>query len=144
MVAVRKTKENVMLNLNRVELLGNVAQAAEVRTLGDGKKVCNLRLATNETWKDRETGERQQRAQFHQLTIWNDKTIDFVQQYVRKGDFLYVQAKLEYTSSGEGDDKRYFTNIVVKRIDFAQPKSAANSDAGQPNGAGQLDDDIPF
>lgn len=112
-----------MLSLNRVELLGNIASDPTVRSLQDGR-VCNLRIATNETWKDKDTGERRSKAQFHNLTIWNEKLIDFVEKHVRKGDYMFVQAKLEHTISEKDGDTAYYTNIVVKRIDFAQAKDA--------------------
>lgn len=112
-----------MLNLNRVELLGNIASDPTVRSLQDGR-VCNLRIATNETWKDKDTAERRGKAQFHNLTIWNEKTIAFIEKHVRKGDYMFVQAKLEHTTSEKDGETTYFTNIVVKRIDFAQAKDA--------------------
>jgi single-strand DNA-binding protein len=123
MVAVRKKRRAFMLNLNRVELLGNIASDPTVRSLQDGR-VCNLRIATNETWKDKDAGERRSKAQFHNLTIWNEKLVDFVEKHVRKGDYMFVQAKLEHTTSAKDGDTTYYTNIVVKRIDFAQAKDA--------------------
>lgn len=116
-----------MFNRNHVELIGHVSSNPVVRTLGNGEKVCNVSMATNESWKGKDTGERRQRPTFHQLTVWTEKTIAFVEQHVRSGDFVHVTAKLDYSASEKNGETRYHTNIVVKAINFLQAKDADGS-----------------
>lgn len=91
--------------LNKAMLIGNVGQTPEVRTLASGSKVANVSLATNRKVKDEET------VQWHRLTFWS-KLADVVEQYVKKGNRLYVEGRIEYvTSEDESGTTRYYTNI---------------------------------
>lgn len=96
-----------------------------MRLMGaDAGQVCNVSIATNESWKDKESGERKQRPTFHQLTIWNERTMAFVEQHLRSGDYVLVTGKLDYSASEKNGETRYHTNIVVKAISFLQRKDA--------------------
>src|SRR5690606_1302541 len=103
-------------SLNKVMLIGNVGNDPEIRTTSSGTKVAKCSLATNRTWGGQNGQERQEKTEWHRLTFWG-KLADLVEQYVHKGDRLYVEARLEYSDNGkEGDQKRYFTDIVVQEM----------------------------
>jgi len=127
-----------MFNRNHFEFIGNIASTPEVRTLGDGKRVCNLRIALNESWRDG-AGNRQERAEFIPLTVWYDKTIDLVEKHIVKGAYVLVNGKVTHTKRGEGDSATFQTNLVANRFQFLEPK------AGSPDEIGGEDDrNIPF
>ncbi|HEX9106993.1 MAG TPA: single-stranded DNA-binding protein [Longimicrobiales bacterium] len=100
-------------SLNKVMLIGNVGSEPEVRTTPSGLKVAKVSLATNRKFNDR-SGQQQEKTEWHRLTFW-DKLAELVEQYVHKGDRLYVDGRLEYSQTE--DDKgnvRYWTDVVVQ------------------------------
>src|SRR5690606_8082322 len=85
------------------------------RTTAGGTKVANVSLATNRQWTT-PNGEKQDRTEWHRLTFWN-RLADIVEQYVKKGDRLYVEGRIEYSDNGkEGEERRFFTSIVVQEL----------------------------
>ncbi|MBK5925091.1 hypothetical protein CCR90_15225 [Rhodovulum sulfidophilum] len=82
-------------SVNKVILIGHLGRDPEVRSFQSGGKVCNLRIATSETWKDRNTGERRERTEWHQVSIWAEGLVRLAEQYLRKGSKVYVEGKLE-------------------------------------------------
>lgn len=103
-------------SLNKVMLIGNVGNDPEIRTTGAGTKVANVSLATNRTWGGQNGQERQEKTEWHRLTFFA-KLADVVEQYVKKGDRLYVEGRIEYSDNGkEGDQKRFYTSIVVQEM----------------------------
>lgn len=147
-------------SVNKVILIGNVGQDPEIRALQNGDTVANLSLATSETWKDKNTGERKERTEWHRLVVFR-KLADIVSQYVHKGDKLYVEGQLQTRKwqDNSGQD-RYTTEINVHNMTMLSPRSGgANGGGGAPSyghsNAGQqraaqpqqqesFDDDIPF
>ena len=102
-------------SLNKVMLIGNVGSDPEVRTTGGGIKVAKFSLATNRTWNDR-SGQRQEKTEWHRLTAW-DRLADLIEQYVKKGDRLYVEGSIEYSQTEDENGKpRYWTDIVVRDL----------------------------
>src|SRR5512138_2928887 len=102
-------------SLNKVLLIGNVGAEPEIRTVAGGRKVAKVSIATNRTFTDR-SGQRQEKTEWHRCTFW-EKLADLVEQYVHKGDRLYVEGRLEYSQTE--DDKgnvRYWTDIVVQEM----------------------------
>ena len=102
-------------SLNKVMLIGNVGNEPEIRTVGSGTKIAKVSLATNRRFNDR-SGQQQEKTEWHRLTFW-DRMADLVEQYVHKGDRLYVEGRLEYSQTE--DDKgqpRYWTDIVVQEM----------------------------
>lgn len=102
-------------SLNKVMLIGNVGSEPEVRTTPSGLKVAKVSLATNRKFNDR-SGQAQEKTEWHRLTFW-DRMAELVDQYVHKGDRLYVEGRLEYSQTE--DDKgnvRYWTDIVVQEM----------------------------
>jgi single-strand DNA-binding protein len=102
-------------SLNKVMLIGNVGNEPDVRVLNSGVKVAKVSLATNRTWTDK-TGQQQEKTEWHRLNFW-DRLADLVEQYVHKGDRLYVEGSIEY--SQQQDDQgnvKYFTDIRVREM----------------------------
>lgn len=99
--------------MNRVTLLGNLGADPEVRTLDSGDKVANFRLATNEKWKDRETGEKKERVEWHSVAVFGP-IAGVVEQYVKKGDKVLVEGQLRTRKwQDQSGQDRYTTEVVV-------------------------------
>ena len=134
--------------VNKVHLIGNVGTAPEIRSTQSGICVAKLTLATNRTYKDA-AGEKRDDTQWHRLTVFG-KLCDVVEQYVKKGDRLYVEGRIEYSET-EGSDgqKRYWTDIVVHELTMlgatVEPQGGVSKWDGAPVPAeGEPDDDLPF
>ncbi|MDC8754444.1 single-stranded DNA-binding protein [Erythrobacter sp. sf7] len=102
-------------SLNKVMLIGNLGADPEIRTFQNGGKVANLRIATSETWKDRNTGERQERTQWHTVAIFNEGLVGVVERFLKKGSKVYVEGQLETRKwqDQQGQD-RYSTEVVLR------------------------------
>jgi len=102
-------------SLNKVMLIGNVGAEPEIRTVSSGKKVAKVSLATSRTFNDR-SGQRQEKTEWHRLTAW-DRVAEIIEQYVHKGDRLYVEGSIEYSQTEDDQGKpRYWTDIVVREM----------------------------
>jgi len=102
-------------SVNKVILIGNLGRDPEVRTFQNGGKVCNLRIATSETWKDRNTGERRERTEWHSVAIFNENLARLAEQYLRKGSKVYVEGKLETRKwQDQSGQDRYSTEVVLR------------------------------
>ncbi|HEX6309113.1 MAG TPA: single-stranded DNA-binding protein [Longimicrobiales bacterium] len=101
-------------SLNKVMLIGNVGNDPEIKTTGGGTKIAKISLATNRVFTDR-SGQQQEKTEWHRLTFW-DKLADLVEQYVKKGDRLYIEGRVEYSQSEQDGVTRYFTDIVVREM----------------------------
>jgi single-strand DNA-binding protein len=141
-------------------LIGNVGNEPEIKTTGGGTKIAKVSLATNRTFNDR-SGQQQEKTEWHRLTFW-DKMADLVEQYVKKGDRLYIEGRIEYSQTE--DDKgnqRFWTDIVVREMVMlggaggssggggsydAAPRrrQPAQSGSSQPSPFDADDDDLPF
>src|SRR6056297_4024118 len=101
-------------SVNKVILIGNLGRDPEVRTFQDGGKLCNLRIATSETWKDRNTGERRERTEWHNVTLRGDGLVRVAEQYLRKGSKVYVEGHLQTRKwQDQSGQDRYSTDVVV-------------------------------
>ena len=102
-------------SLNKVMLIGNVGSEPEIRTTGGGTKVAKFSLATNRQWTDR-AGQKQEKTEWHRITAW-DRLADLMEQYVHKGDRLYIEGSLEYSQTEDEQGKpRYWTDIIVREM----------------------------
>lgn len=118
--------------LNKVTLIGFLGADPEVRSLNDGARVTNLRLATSESWKDRSSGERRERTEWHRVTLWGDGIANYLA-YACKGTLVMVEGKLETRkwTDNEGHD-RYSTEIVVNQKGGGQVKILRDGVDAQP------------
>lgn len=104
-------------SVNKVILVGNLGRDPEVRTLNSGDKVANLRLATSESWKDKATGERKEKTEWHQVTIFNDNLVKVAEQYLRKGSSIYIEGALQTRKYTDKDGvEKYSTEIVLQKF----------------------------
>ncbi|HVJ35169.1 MAG TPA: single-stranded DNA-binding protein [Terriglobia bacterium] len=119
-----------MHNRNRFEFIGNIASNPEVTTLESGKKVCNLRIAVNESWKDQQTGERKENTDFFPIVVWNPKTIELVEKWVRKGAYMSIEGKLKETRKEKEGFVYYQTDKIGLRFHFLEPKGDTPDEFG--------------
>ncbi len=122
-------------SLNKVMLIGNLGSDPEIRSTASGMKVAKLSIATNRSFQDR-TGQQQEKTEWHRITFFG-KLADIVEQYVKKGDRLYVEGRLEYSQSQ--DDKggvRYFTDIVASEMVMLGSGSGGSDMGGGRSGGG--------
>lgn len=144
-------------SLNKVMLIGNAGAEPEIKVVGSGKKVAKVSLATNRVFTDR-SGHQQDKTEWHRLTFW-DRLADIVEQYVHKGDRLYVEGRIEYSQTEDDQGGvRYWTDIIVREMvmlgQTSGPGQSYESGAAarrpQPAGPGSGspfdsdDDDLPF
>ncbi len=102
-------------SVNKVILIGNLGRDPEVRTFQNGGKVCNLRIATSETWKDRNTGERKERTEWHSVAIFSEPLARVAEQYLRKGSKVYIEGQLETRKwQDQSGQDRYSTEVVLR------------------------------
>ncbi|MDF9302862.1 single-stranded DNA-binding protein [Tritonibacter mobilis] len=102
-------------SLNKVMLIGNLGRDPEVRSFQNGGKVCNLRIATSETWKDRNTGERREKTEWHSVAIFNEGLVRVAEQYLRKGSKVYVEGQLQTRKwQDQSGQDRYSTEVVLQ------------------------------
>jgi single-strand DNA-binding protein len=156
-------------SLNKVMIIGNLGTDPEVRSFQNGGKVCNLRIATSETWKDKNTGERREKTEWHSVAIFQEGLVRVAEQYLKKGSTVYIEGKLQTRKwqDQSGADK-YSTEIVLQGFDGVMTM-IGGSGGGKPSdqgggyqgsgeqsgggyggggsansGGGHIDDEIPF
>jgi single-strand DNA-binding protein len=101
-------------SVNKVILVGNLGRDPEVRTLQNGGKVCNLALATSETWKD-QAGERKERTEWHKVVIYNENLAGVAERFLKKGSKIYIEGQLQTRSYEQNGEKKYVTEVVLQR-----------------------------
>ena len=102
-------------SVNKVILVGNVGQDPEVRQFQNGGQVCSFSLATSENWKDKNTGERREKTEWHRISVFNEGLIRVIQSYVKKGSKLYIEGQLETRKWQDRDgNDRYTTEVVLR------------------------------
>lgn len=101
-------------SVNKAILIGNVGADPDIRSFDGGGKVANFSLATSESWKDRNTGEKRERTEWHRIVVWNEGLVGVVQQYVKKGDKLYIEGEIQTRKwQDQSGQDRYSTEIVL-------------------------------
>jgi len=107
-------------SLNKVMLIGNLGADPEIRSFQNGGKVANLRIATTETWKDRNSGERQERTEWHNVAIFSEGLVGVVERYLRKGSKVYVEGQLQTRKwQDQSGNDRYTTEVVIRGMNGA-------------------------
>ncbi|MCD9146797.1 single-stranded DNA-binding protein [Pseudophaeobacter flagellatus] len=102
-------------SVNKVILIGNLGRDPEVRSFQNGGKVCNLRIATSENWKDRNTGERRERTEWHSVAIFSEGLVRVAEQYLRKGSKVYIEGQLQTRKwQDQSGNDRYSTEVVLQ------------------------------
>ena len=145
-------------SINKVILVGNLGRDPEIRTTQNGMKVANLRVATSERWKDRNSGEMQERTEWHSVAIFNEHLVSVAERFLHKGSKVYLEGQLQTRkwTDQQGQD-RYSTEVVMNRfrgeLQMLDSRGeggggsfgGGGNDGGFSGGAGDdLDDEIPF
>lgn len=123
-------------SLNKVMLIGNLGADPEVRSFQNGGRVCNIRVATSESWKDK-SGQRQERTEWHNIAIFQEPAINFAEQYLRKGSKVYVEGQLQTRKwqDQQGND-RYTTEITIRPFNGQLTSLDSRSEGGGGGGQG--------
>ncbi len=152
-------------SVNKVILIGNLGRDPEIRSTQDGREIANLAIATSESWKDKNTGERKEKTEWHRVVIFNDGLVNVVKNYLKKGSKVYVEGQLQTRKWTDKDGHEKFSTEVVLQgfssvltmLDGKNAGSGESSGGGnygnsysQPSSSGQkapaelMDDEIPF
>ena len=157
-------------SVNKVILVGNLGRDPEVRSMQNGGKVCNLSVATSERWKDRNSGEQQERTEWHRVVVFDDRLVDVCERFLSKGRKVYLEGELQTRKwTDQSGQDRYSTEVVLRRFrgqlvlldsrsegggggddapsDYGIPDSSGGGmGGGAPMGPSgdDLDDEIPF
>jgi single-strand DNA-binding protein len=145
-----------MSSVNKVILIGNVGKDPEIRSTQDGRGIANLSIATSESWKDKNTGERKEKTEWHRVVVFNDNLVNVIKNYVKKGSKLYVEGTLQTRKWTDKDGaEKYATEVVLQGfsgqltlLDGKRESSGTAHEAtqapAQQTVSQILDDEIPF
>lgn len=157
-------------SVNKVILVGNLGRDPEIRSTQDGTRVANLSVATSESWKDKNSGERKERTEWHRVVVFNERLVEVIEKYLRKGAKVYLEGQIQTRKwTDQSGQEKYTTEVVLQRyrgeltmLDSraggggeaatgGDPEESAYSGGGRSGGGrapapsgGDLDDDIPF
>ncbi|MBE3110138.1 MAG: single-stranded DNA-binding protein [Acidobacteria bacterium] len=155
-------------SVNKVILIGNLGADPEVRHTQDGKAIANLRVATSDSWRDKATGERREKTEWHRVVIFNENLAKIAEQYLKKGAKVYLEGQLQTRKwEDQSGQERYTTEVVIQgfngQLTMLDGRQGAGSGEGQSSGGGdfgrsgpmggggrgksfdkELDDEIPF
>jgi single-strand DNA-binding protein len=160
-------------SVNKVILVGNLGRDPEVKSMQDGRSMVNMSIATSDTWRDRQSGERKERTEWHRVVIFNEKLAEVAQKFIKKGSKIYIEGQLSTRKwTDQSGQERYTTEVVIPRFggaltmldgrgggegggggsaggmdDEMGGSAPASSGGGRPaarGGKAELDDDIPF
>ena len=133
-------------SVNKVILVGNLGRDHEVRALQSGSRVCNLSIATGESWKDKATGERREKTEWHRVVIFNDALVGIAERYLRKGSKVYIEGQLEtrkWQDQQSGQDK-YTTEVVLRPYRGELTMLDGRSEGGSGGGYGGGNDQSSY
>ena len=153
-------------SVNKVILVGNLGRDPEIRTMQNGGKVCNLSVATSERWKDRNSGEMQERTEWHRVVIFDDRLAEVAERYLKKGAKVYLEGELQTRKwTDQSGQEKYTTEVVLRRFrgqltmldsrgegggggggrGYEPPPADYDAPGGgMGGGRSDLDDEIPF
>ena len=164
---IRFGRTHMAGSVNKVIIIGNLGRDPEVRSFQNGGKVCNLRIATSETWKDKNTGERRERTEWHSVAIFSEPLARVAEQYLKKGSKVYIEGQLETRKwQDQSGADRYSTEVVLRpytstltMLDGRGEGGSGGGYGGSSGGSGgydsgrdgggsgpssDMDDEIPF
>jgi single-strand DNA-binding protein len=138
-------------SLNKVMIIGNLGRDPEIRNTNDGTKVAQLQVATSETWKDRQTGQRKERTEWHRVVIFNDRLVDVAERFLKKGSKIYLEGALQTRKwTDNAGVEKYTTEIVLQKfrgeLTMLDGANSTGGGADQGDQGGQVEDanEIPF
>jgi single-strand DNA-binding protein len=146
-----------MSSLNKVTLIGNLGKDPEIRTTGDGKEIANFSIATSETWKDKTTGEKKDKTEWHRIVCFNEGLTRVIKSYVKKGSKIYVEGQLQTKKWTNQEGQEVYTTEVILQNYNSSLILLDSKGNNAPQGANsasvvnkpefkneELDDEIPF
>lgn len=141
-------------SVNKVILIGNLGRDPEVRNSSDGLKIVSLSIATSDSWKDKNTGERKEKTEWHRVVIFNDRLADVAEKYLRKGSKIYIEGQLQTRKWTDKDNvEKYTTEVVIARykgeLTLLDSRSSdggfeSSESTSLPSHFDDLNDDVPF
>lgn len=134
-------------SVNKAIIIGNVTRDPEIKSMTSGDKVANLSVATNESWKDKQTGERKERVEYHRIVVFNQGLINVCENYLKKGTKVYIEGQVETRNYEKDGQKIYTTEIVLRpfRGEITMLDSKGSDKAESPKAdVPQTEDEIPF
>ena len=154
-------------SVNKVILVGNLGRDPEIRSTQDGTRVANLSVATSERWTDKNSGERRERTEWHRVVVFDDRLVDVIERYLKKGSKVYLEGQLQTRKwTDQSGQEKYTTEVVLQRYrgqltmldargagepsGYAEPahegpsQTAASGGGRAASSGGDLDDEIPF
>ena len=156
-------------SVNKVILVGNLGRDPEIRSMQSGDKVCNLSVATSERWKDRNSGEMQEKTEWHRVVIFDQKLAEVAEKYLKKGAKVFLEGQIQNRKwTDNAGVEKYTTEVVLQRFrgelvmldsrgeggggggydsgptDYGNPQPAVAGGGGGMSGGDDLDDEIPF
>jgi len=157
-------------SVNKVILVGNLGRDPEIRSTQDGLRIANLSVATSESWRDKNSGERKEKTEWHRVAIFNERLVDVVEKYLKKGAKVYIEGALQTRKwTDNSGQERYTTEVVLQRYrgeltmldgrgggggegfaveqvedEAAAPRASASRGPARASASQELDDEIPF
>jgi len=155
-------------SVNKVILVGNLGRDPEIRTTQDGKEIANLTIATSESWKDRNTGERREKTEWHRVVVFSDGLVGVIKNYLHKGSKVYIEGSLQTRKwTDQSGVEKYSTEVVLQGFGSTltildsrntsqggdqggsgssgyKPASSGSAEQAKPRATADLDDEIPF
>ncbi|MFK7973620.1 MAG: single-stranded DNA-binding protein [Rickettsiaceae bacterium] len=145
-------------SLNKVTLIGNLGRDPEIRTTGDGREIANFSIATTESWKDKATGEKKDKTEWHRVVAFSEGLVRVIKNYVKKGSKLYIEGQLQTRKWTDNENhERYTTEIVLQNYNSnlilldakntsgeAYTTGSANQQSTSNFDNSELDDEVPF
>jgi single-strand DNA-binding protein len=139
-------------SVNKVIIIGHLGADPEIRSFQNGGRVCNMRIATSETWKDKQSGERKEKTEWHSVAITADGLVGIAEKYLTKGSKVYIEGQLQTRKwQDQSGADRYSTEVVLKPyagtlvlLDGRRDGGVSQDQGGGSQGGGDVDDEIPF
>lgn len=146
-------------SLNKVTLIGNLGKDPEIRSTNDGKEIATFSVATTESWRDRASGEKKERTEWHRVVVFNDGLVNVIKNYVKKGSKLYIEGALQTRKWVDATGvEKYSTEVILQNFNSSlimldnkgssdhgsDHSHKANNDSGSTFDHSDLDDEIPF
>jgi single-strand DNA-binding protein len=122
-------------SVNKVILVGNLGRDPEIRSMPNGDRIANLSIATSETWRDRSSGERKEKTEWHRVVVFNDNIVKVVENYVKKGSTVYIEGALQTRKwTDQQGVEKYSTEIVIGRFNGQLTMLGGRSEGGSQGG----------
>lgn len=124
-------------SVNKVILIGNLGRDPEIKSLPSGERLCQLSIATSETWRDKSSGEKKEKTEWHRVVIFNDNIVKVAENYLKKGSTVYIEGALQTRKYEQNGVEKYSTEIVVGKFKGELTMLGGRDGGGASHGGGQ-------